>query len=303
MRRLRAFRQPIEVPRAFTEVADIPRTPEERDAAMVALASNAFAIVDVPDLRSLGIDSAAVSRRLRRGRLYRLHQGVYSVIPPELLKPNGRWLAAVKAIGPGAGLAWPHAGAHWSLRSGPGGPVHVAVSGNGGRRKRPGIVVHRCPSLEPQDIVLHEGIPVTTPRRTLEDAQRSVSADHFESLLRKAEKQQLDTGKFGEIEHIDLNKFERRFFALCRRHSVPVPQTQQIVGPYTVDFLWEEARLIVETDGFEDHGTRTGFEADRARDAWLMMHGYRVVRFTWRQLRDDPATVIATLRNLLGIAR
>ncbi len=113
----------------------------------------------------------------------------------------------------------------------------------------------------------------------------------------------MNTGKFGEIEDIDLNQFERRFLALCRRHSIPVPRTQQVIGPYTVDFVWPKPRLIVETDGFEDHGTRTGFEADRARDAWLTAQGYRVVRFTWRQLRNDPTRVVATLRMLLGLRR
>jgi len=268
---------------------------------MVTLAATSYAILDVPDLCSLGISTSATYRRVDRGRLFRLHHGVYSIIPPELLKPEGRWLAAVKAIGPGAGLAWPHAGALWDLRRPPSGPVHVAVPGNGGRRRRNGVIVHRRVSLQPEDIVTHKGIPVTSARRTLENAQRSVSSETFDALLRRAEKQQLDTGKLGEIELIDLNLFERRFFALCRRHSIPAPRTQQVIGPHTVDFLWPEARLIVETDGFEDHGTRAGFEADRERDAWLVAQGYRVVRFTWRQLRDDPATAVARLRALLGL--
>jgi len=270
---------------------------------MVALAATNYAILDARDLRSLGMSTSATYRRVDRGRLYRLHQGVYSIVPPELLKPEGRWLAAVKAVGPRAGLTWPHAGALWDLRRPPGGPVHVAVPGNGGRRQRLGVVVHRCPSLRPEDIATHKGIPVTSPRRTLQDAKPAVSPQVFDSLLRRAEKQQLNTGRFGEVEHSDLNLFERRFFGLCRRHSIPTPRTQQVVGPHTVDFLWPEARLIVETDGFEDHGTRTGFEEDRARDAWLTAQGYRVVRFTWRQLRDDPATVIATVRMLLGLMR
>jgi very-short-patch-repair endonuclease len=179
--------------------------------------------------------------------------------------------------------------------------VHVAIRSNDGRKRRDGIVVHRRPSLSARDIVVHKGVPVTSARRTLLDARRKVSAQRFDSLLRQAEKQGLNTGPFYEIENIDLNEFERRLFALCRRHSIPLPEKQQVIGPFTVDFLWPEARLIVETDGWEDHGTRAGFEADRARDAWLLTQGYRVARFTWRQLRDDPATVVATLRSLLKL--
>ena len=145
------------------------------------------------------------------------------------------------------------------------------------------------------------GIPVTSARRTLLDAKRVVSQNRYHDLLVKAEKLQLSTGKLGDLDDVDLNTFERRFFALIRRHGLPQPLEQQIIGPFTVDFLWREARLIVETDGWEDHGTREGFEDDRARDAWLMTRGFRVVRVTWRQLRDDPAGVIATLRTLLGL--
>ena len=70
-----------------------------------------------------------------------------------------------------------------------------------------------------------------------------------------------------------------------------------------VDFHWPAQRLIVETDGHEDHGTRTAFERDRAKDAYLMLHGYRVVRFTHRQVAHGSAAVGETLRALLAASR
>ncbi len=73
-----------------------------------------------------------------------------------------------------------------------------------------------------------------------------------------------------------------------------------MIGPYTVDFLWPAHRLIVEVDGWETHGTRTAFEDDRARDAWLTAQGYRVVRFTWRQVTREGPLVARTLRQLLA---
>ena len=71
------------------------------------------------------------------------------------------------------------------------------------------------------------------------------------------------------------------------------------IGPFTVDFVWRRQRVIVELDGYRAHGTRSAFEADRARDAELTALGYSVVRFTWRQLTDGPADVASTLRTLL----
>ncbi len=87
--------------------------------------------------------------------------------------------------------------------------------------------------------------------------------------------------------------------ALCRRHRLPKPEVNARVGPFLVDFLWRVQRLIVEADSFEHHRDRAAFEADRARDAELALIGYRVVRFTWRRVRDDPAGVAATIRRLL----
>ena len=61
---------------------------------------------------------------------------------------------------------------------------------------------------------------------------------------------------------------------------------QPIVEGYQVDFCWPEQRLIVETDGYEHHGTRAAFERDRAKDAQLTVRGWRVLRFTAPQVRD-----------------
>ena len=49
---------------------------------------------------------------------------------------------------------------------------------------------------------------------------------------------------------------------------------QATIGPFVVDFLCVERRLIVELDGGQ-HGDK----ADRRRQAWLEAQGYRVLRF------------------------
>jgi very-short-patch-repair endonuclease len=67
-------------------------------------------------------------------------------------------------------------------------------------------------------------------------------------------------------------------------------------GSCTVDFYWPQQHLIVETDSWRFHSTRTAYEHDRARDAALITAGHRVVRFTWRT--PDP-TIERRLRALL----
>ena len=65
------------------------------------------------------------------------------------------------------------------------------------------------------------------------------------------------------------------------------------------DFIWRAHSLIVEADGRDPHTVRKAFNADRRRDARLMLLGWRVVRFTWQQVTFEPAYVAATLRGLL----
>jgi very-short-patch-repair endonuclease len=87
---------------------------------------------------------------------------------------------------------------------------------------------------------------------------------------------------------------------LCRRAGRPAPQVNVTIEGYLVDFVWREARLVVETDGWRAHGKRSSFERDRRRDADLLTAGWRVLRFTHVQLEQEPARVAATLARALG---
>lgn len=58
------------------------------------------------------------------------------------------------------------------------------------------------------------------------------------------------------------------------------------------DLLFEARRLVVEFDGFEVHSSRQAFEADRIRQNRLVLAGYRVLRYTWRRLSEDPDGVV-----------
>ena len=63
--------------------------------------------------------------------------------------------------------------------------------------------------------------------------------------------------------------------------------------------LWPQPRLIVELDGWRVHGSYRAFHADRTRDAWLQLAGYRVVRLTWRHLTQERAETVKLLRAFL----
>ena len=53
----------------------------------------------------------------------------------------------------------------------------------------------------------------------------------------------------------------------------------------------------MEDDGYRYHRAPSRFESDRERDAHLTIKGWRVLKFTWRQLEDRPAWVAAMTRR------
>jgi len=177
------------------------------------------------------------------------------------------------------------------------GPVDVTVPGDGGRAHRKGIRVHRSAALSPARCTRRERIPVTNPARTLEDLRRTLPSPVFASAVRQAEYLGLPLDEL-PTDHTP-SQLEARFLTLLRRHRILRPEVNVGIDRFVVDFLWRNARLVVELDGWKSHGTRTAFEEDRARDARLNLLGYQVVRFTWRQIEDDVATVIRTIRTLL----
>ncbi len=214
-------------------------------------------------------------------------------------------MAAVLGCGESAVLSHASAGELWGmLRSRrPPSPAafdadaHVTVPTETHRR-RPGIVIHRSRTLDSSQVTRRDGIPVTTPSRTLSDLRRTLPKPQFAAALRQAEFLQLPLDRELGADGT-RSELETSFLVLCRRHRLPRPDVNVRIGEFVVDFAWPEHRLIVEVDGYEAHRGRGAFENDRARDLKLKLLGYEVVRFTWRQLMDDPAAAAAALRGLL----
>ena len=232
-------------------------------------------------------------------------------------------MAAVLALGEDAVLSHATAADLWGLRRSGSAAIDVTISSRAGHERRQGVRLHRAP-LPPSEVTRRNGFPVTTPARTLLDLGAVVGLRAVERALDEAERlnvlhrRALDAvlaangnrsgrAKLAAVvaghragSTLTRSELEERFLALCRAHSLPSPAVNARMGRYVVDFLWRERRLIVETDGRASHGTRAAFERDRARDARLTVAGYRVVRFTYRQVAEEGAAVAGLLRSLLG---
>lgn len=73
--------------------------------------------------------------------------------------------------------------------------------------------------------------------------------------------------------------------------------------PYhRVDFLFG-GWLIVEVDGKRYHVDEESFEADRERDALFASWGYRVLRFSYRQVIEDLPWVLDVISTVLARGR
>ncbi|MCW3159222.1 endonuclease domain-containing protein [Micropruina sonneratiae] len=66
------------------------------------------------------------------------------------------------------------------------------------------------------------------------------------------------------------------------------------------DVYVEQARLVLEFDGYGVHSKAEVFEADRRRQNALVLGGYRVLRYTWKQLTEHPETLIDQVRAMLA---
>jgi len=93
---------------------------------------------------------------------------------------------------------------------------------------------------------------------------------------------------------------ETAFLALWCRHHIPTPEVNAKLGRWEVDFLWRTHKVVVEADSWTYHRGSVAFEDDHARDLDLRAAGYTVLRFTDRQLEEEPERVVADVARALS---
>lgn len=238
-------------------------------------------------------------------------------------------MAAVLACGPGAVLSHDSAAILWGMRGMNTGNegrrlrpplIHISVPSNRSRRLD-GIRAHRRRQLSERDFTQRERIPVTTAARTLIDLATLLQPSQLEAAVNAADRLSLvDPEQLRrKVDHcrgtdgvralrrlLDRQTFrltdselERRFLKLMRRAGLPLPNTQQQIEGFRVDFAWEHLRFVVETDGLRYHRTANQQANDRARDQALIAARFTVLRFTHAQVVFEPSRVVETVRAVL----
>ncbi|HKH16398.1 MAG TPA: DUF559 domain-containing protein [Solirubrobacteraceae bacterium] len=274
------------------------------DHAIAAIAEPQGGVIGHSQLRELGLSAAAIGRRVQAGRLHAKHRGVYAV-GHRRIGTDGLWWAAVLACRPDGVLSHTSAAAAWELRRSSTRAVHVTV-GLGGRARRPGIRLHRTRSLPADEVTELNGLPITTPARTLLDlAAGGLRGRPLEAALDRALLRVLD---FADLQRVlarhprrpgspalkavlsrynpvdTRSRLEELLVELCDAHGLPQPIGNCVIEGKVRDFYWPHARLVVEADSYTWHRSPSALDDDRERDVILTLAGYRVLRFTWEQV-------------------
>jgi very-short-patch-repair endonuclease len=278
------------------------------DAQVAQIAASQHGVLTRRQLVEAGLGSKAITIRVRKRQLLRVHQGVYALgaFP---LTHHQRWMAAVLACGEGAVLSHHSAAALWELLRPIDGPIHVSVPTTTGRTSRRRIHLHRVPSLSPSSSAIRGGregghctrrhnIPITSIQRTIDDLEGTVPFYLFRRARRQAELKGIHLeGVERKRQRSDL---EEDFLSLIHNHHLPLPETNVKLGRWEVDFLWRNQKLVVETDSFLYHQGSIAFEDDHARDLDLRQRGFTVLHFADTQIEEEPARVVADVARALG---
>jgi very-short-patch-repair endonuclease len=196
-----------------------------------------------------------------------------------------------------------------------------------------GIRFHRVrtPRLEEAGTV--DGIPCTSPARTLVDLAGTVGDWTLGSAFERAAQRRMldipaieasmDPGRRGMKSLrtlIDLwrgaaplakqgklkSPLEAKVLPLLTRRDLPAPLINAPVeihnGRIEVDFLWPDRRFVLEADSRDFHATPIAFERDRWRDRELMRAGYAVLRVTHRQAEKEAAAIADTIASRISCA-
>lgn len=189
-------------------------------------------------------------------------------------------------------------------------------------RKIDGIRFHRVRAPRRDEVGTVDGIPCTSPGRTLVDLAGAVGDWTMRSCFERAAQRRvldipaieasMDPGRRGNQSLRRLiddwrkaatvakkgklkSPLEAKVLPLLLRRDLPAPLLNAPVeianGRIEVDFLWPDHRFVVEADSRDFHGTDLAFERDRWRDRELFAVGYSTLRITNHQAEHEAAAV------------
>ena len=296
------------------------------DVSVNRLAARQYSLAQRKQLLDLGMTPRQIQARLDAGWLVPVHRSVYRV-PAGTSPSEQAVLAACLATGAEAVASHRSAAMLWRLRGVGGARAEITVVGNRHVRLS-SVVVHRTDTLDPVDVSRRSRIPVTTPARTLLDLGAVAPVEVVESALEDALMRRLvgfellkrtierlgGPGRNGAGVLRDLveerdpataptqSQLEDELFRVLRKGGLPEPVRQYNVGGVLLDAAYPEVRLGIEADSRIWHGGRLDVQRNSDKANVLLAHGWRVLHFTWGDVRRRSAYVVAGVARELALA-
>lgn len=298
------------------------------EPALASIAQGQLALITLGQALAAGYTLRQVQQRRESGGWIQVHGGVYRVAgAPEWWQQ--RVLAACLAAGGGSVASHRCAARLWGLDDSGRPAVELSVVSTRFHRLD-GVTVHRVSDLTTGATTTKDGIPVTTPARTLVDlgavqgvravercldvalSRRLVTLNGLRSTLDSvARRGRRGVGALRALlderspaDGLVESVLEARMLRLCRTQGLPEPVCQhqihdgkRLVG--RVDFAYPADGVAIEVDGYESHSSLVAFGHDRARQNELVGLGWTVLRFTWDDVVHHPARVARAITGVL----
>lgn len=180
--------------------------PRSRFDELAALAEENDGLVTADQARQAGFTDSVLARLVQRGRIERTARGVYRIpylTPGRFAQYREAVLWATANRGPeNVALSHSTALAIYGISDANPRLIHLTVpkSARLRRQKPKGVILHR-EDLTPEDVSIHEGIPLTTISRTVADllssgarldlVRQAISGARREGYVRDAEAKRL----------------------------------------------------------------------------------------------------------------
>jgi very-short-patch-repair endonuclease len=294
------------------------------DAAVADLAKRQYGVCSRAQVITLGASDIMIWRRTQSGRWTDEAEGVYGI--PGW--PESWWREvwrAFLATGPDAVVSHETAAAIHGMANFPRGRI-VLTTAHGDHHWHGLADMRQSTDLDPEHVRIRDGLPVTTPVRTLFDLsavtgrERLATAVEDAHVTKQCRLEELITlyeelrrpGKHGmkKLGRILAERgpgyvppesvLERLLLKLIRGAGLPKPRLQAQLPwrtrlPSRCDAIYDDKRLILEADGRRWHARVDQMANDRRRDREALNHGYRPYRFAYDELKREPAMVVQTL--------
>lgn len=298
------------------------------DVAMHRLAAGQHGVTTRRQLLDLGMSPDQICRRMQAGLLVRRQPSVYT-LASVASSFEQRALAACWSAGDKAVVSHRSAAKLWGLRGATSERVEVLVAGTRLPRLISGSA-HRTVLLEPIDVRVVRGVPVTRPERTLIDAAAVVHPSVATSMVESAVHLRLATiggiwaylSRFGgpgirgsgvvrqilaeraPADRATESSLEDLAVRVLREHGLPAPVRQHPLATggessVRIDLAYPSVGLAIEVDSARWHSDSARYRADRAKWNLLTRLGWAMVILTEFDLRERPAGAAADVSTLL----